>query len=397
MQQAEKERLFKTKRKIALFSMIVNASLASVKFAGGLFSHSSALIADAIHSLSDLAAAFSVFIGINISNRKSKAFPYGLYKVENLVALVSAFAIFLAGYEIAREVLFQKPKEIKSLPVALAVILVTITITFLFSMYEKKMGKKLNSPSLIADAEHVKTDMFSSIIVLIGVIAQYFNIIWLEKVAVLFVVLLIFHSGFEILKESLKVLLDASIDSGTLQAVRKLLENEDLVVKINSIVGRNSGSYIFLELDLDLNTNTLEEAHEFSEYIEKKIKEQIPFVEKVIVHYAHAHKQIKIAVLTEEDGSLCSHFGACPKVVIFTKTQEGFDKQILDNPAANLSRRKGVELVNFLKQQEIACLVLRTAPESETVRLMLKSLFIDVIITGANHIDEIDLEKINCH
>ncbi len=397
MDAQEKEQIFKSKRRISLYSVMVNATLATIKLAGGVFAQSSALIADGIHSLSDLAAASSVFIGINISNRKSKIFPYGLYKVENLVALISAFAIFAAGYEIAKEILFSKPKEIKSLPVAIAVIFITIAITYAFSTYEKKMGQKLNSPSLIADAEHVKTDMLSSIVVLVGVIAQYLQIIWLEKIAVIIVVLLIFHSGFEILKESLRVLLDASVDSNTVDKVKQILLEEPLVANVNSIVGRNSGSYIFLELDLDLATNTLEEAHNFSEYIEHKIKEQIPFVEKVIVHYGHAHKQIKIAVLLTENNGICSHFGACPKLAIFTKTEEGFDSQIIENPAAKLTRKKGVELVNFLKENHISCIVVRNMPESESIKLMLQSLFIDIIVTDKQNLDELDINSVDCH
>ena len=316
----DKQKVFQQKKRVAILSMTINALLAIIKLTGGFIAKSSVLIADGIHSLSDLAAAFSVFIGIIISNRKSKAFPYGLYKVENLVAIISSFAIFLAGYEIARDVLLQKPQKIESFSIAVVVVVLSMIITYLFSSYEKKIGRKINSPSLIADAEHIKTDMFSSLVVLIGIIAQYFKIFWLEKAAVIVIVMFILYSGFEILKESIKVLLDASIDAQTLQKIQKLLEQEPLVVKINSITGRNSGSYIFVELDLTLATNTLEEAHKFSDYIENKIKEQIPFVEKVIVHYQQGHKSIKIAVLTDEQGNICSHFGACPKIHIFSKT-----------------------------------------------------------------------------
>ncbi len=392
----DKQKVFQQKKRVAILSMTINALLALIKLIGGIIAKSSVLIADGIHSLSDLAAAFSVFIGIVISNRKSKAFPYGLYKVENLVAIISSFAIFLAGYEIARDVLLQKPKKIESFSIALIVVALAMIITYLFSTYEKKIGRKINSPSLIADAEHVKTDMFSSIVVFIGILAQYFKLFWLEKIAVIVIVIFILYSGFEILKESIKVLLDASIDAQTLQKIQKLLEQEPLVVKINSITGRNSGSYIFIELDLTLATNTLEEAHKFSDYIENKIKEQIPFVEKVIVHYQQGHKSIKIAVLTDEKGNLCSHFGACPKIHIFTKTRSGFDEQVLDNPVAQLQRKRGIELVKFLKQHNVSCVVIRNKPDSETVLALLNSYFIDLIPVQKQHISQLNIEKIDC-
>ncbi len=392
----DKQKIFQQKKRVAILSMTINALLSAIKLIGGFIVHSSVLIADGIHSLSDLAASFSVFIGIIISNRKSKTFPYGLYKVENLVAIISSFAIFLAGYEIARDVLLQKPQKIQSFSVAIVVVVLAMFITYAFSTYEKKIGQKINSPSLLADAQHVKTDMFSSLVVLIGIIAQYLNIIWLEKIAVIVIVLFILYSGFEILKESIKVLLDASIDVQTLQKIRELLEREPLVVNINSITGRNSGSYIFVELDLTLATNTLEEAHKFSDYIESKIKEQIPYVEKVIVHYQQGHKTIKIAVLTDEKGNLCTHFGSCPKIHIFTKTPQGFNEQIIDNPVAKLERKRGVGLAKFLKQNDISCIILTHQPDSETVLALLTSYFIDIITTDKQHISQIDMTKINC-
>ncbi len=393
-----KDEIFKTKRKISIYSMLVNTFLATIKLTGGIIARSSVLIADAIHSFSDLAASFSVFIGIIISNRKSKTFPYGLYKVENLVAIISSFAIFMAGYEIARDVLFSHDiKPIKSLPLAVSVVIVTILVTFLFSTYEKKIGKKINSPSIVADAEHVKTDMLSSIVVLIGIIAQYFMIIWLEKIAVVIVVLLILHSGFEILKESIKVLLDASIDAQTQEQIKNILLEEPLVAKINSITGRNSGSYIFVELDLNLATNSLDEAHNFSEYIENKIKENIPFVEKVIVHYAEGHKKQKIAILAYEDGRICRSFGQCPKIFIYEQTESGYSQQILDNPVANLARKKGIELMKFLKNNNITCLVLSQKPESETVSELAKSYFIDIVTTTQTYINDLNFEQLGCH
>ena len=395
--ELNKKEIFKTKRRISIYSMLVNSFLATIKLIGGILASSSVLIADAIHSFSDLAASFSVFIGIIISNRKNKNFPYGLYKVENLVAIISSFAIFMAGYEIARDVLFShKLKTIKSLPLAISVVIITLVVTFLFSNYEKKIGTKINSPSIIADSEHVKTDMLSSLVVLIGIVAQYFMIIWLEKIAVVIVVLLILHSGFEILKESIKVLLDASIDANTQEQIKKILLEEPLVAKINSITGRNSGSYIFIELDLNLATNSLEEAHNFSEYIENKIKTEIPFVEKVLVHYAEGHKNQKIAILAHQDGRICKSFGQCPNIFIFEKNGQAYTQTILANPVANLGRKKGIELMKFLKSHNITCLVMQHLPESEAVLELAKSYFIDLVTTDKNNLDELDIENLAC-
>ena len=276
---------FNEKKKISLYSVGVNLLLSLIKIIGGIVSGSAALTADGVHSLSDLAASLSVYAGIIISNKKSELFPNGLYKVENLVALVSAFAIFFAGYEIAKDVLFGEAQPMKNLTVAILVIGLTVLITYLYSRWEKQKAIELNSPSLLADAEHIKTDFYTAIVVLVGVLGQYFGYPIVEKLAVVVVLYFIFHSGFEILKEAIKVLLDASLDHESIEKVKKITLSHPQVNKIIQIIGRNAGSYKFVQLDLDVKTDSLKEAHKIAHEIEKNIKQSMPFVEKVVVHF----------------------------------------------------------------------------------------------------------------
>ncbi|NOZ89719.1 MAG: cation transporter [Epsilonproteobacteria bacterium] len=276
---------FNEKKKISLYSVGVNLVLSIIKIIGGTISGSAALTADGVHSLSDLAASLSVYAGIIISNKKSKLFPHGLYKVENLVALVSAFAIFFAGYEIAKDVLFGEAEPMKNLLVAVTVIGLTVLITYLYSRWEKTKAIELNSPSLLADAEHIKTDFYTAIVVLVGVLGQYFGYPIIEKLAVVIVIYFIFHSGFEILKEAIKVLLDASLDYDSIEKVKKIVEQNSEVNKIIQITGRNAGSYKFVQLDLDIKTDSLKEAHAIAHQIEDDIKKSMPFVEKVVIHF----------------------------------------------------------------------------------------------------------------
>ena len=273
------------KKKISLYSVGVNLALSLLKIVGGMISGSAALTADGVHSLSDLAASLSVYVGIIIANKKSDMFPHGLYKVENLVALVSAFAIFFAGYEIAKDVLFGEGSEIKNLSVALIVIGITVVITYLYSRWERQKAIELNSPSLLADSEHIKTDFYTALVVLVGVLGQYFGYPIVEKLAVVVVVYFIFHSGFDILKESVKVLLDASLDHESIEKVKEILSQESHINEIKRITGRNSGSFKFVQLDLDLKTDSLKEAHEIVHMLEDKIKDEMPFVEKVVIHF----------------------------------------------------------------------------------------------------------------
>jgi cation diffusion facilitator family transporter len=287
--QTVKELMYKEKKKISIYSIIVNTLLSIIKIVGGVLGGSTALVADGIHSLSDVAASVSVLAGIVISNKKVKEFPVGLYKVENLVALISAFAIFFAGYEIARDVFWEKVElKMTNFPLAIGAVIVSILITFFYSRWEKKKAQELNSPSLMADAEHVKTDFLVLLVVFVGVIAQYLGYPIIQKIAVGIIVLFIFHSGWEILVDAIKVLLDVSVDKETIEEVRKILEKEPMIAKINSIRGRNAGSFKFIHISIQLNTDSLKEAHRYVHELEEKIKNQIPEIERVNIHYEPA-------------------------------------------------------------------------------------------------------------
>ncbi|SMP06622.1 cation diffusion facilitator family transporter [Desulfurobacterium pacificum] len=378
------------KKKIALYSVLLNLFLSVLKIVAGFLSGSASLIADGIHSVADLAAALSVYAGIVISNMKLKEFPYGLYKVENIISLASAFAIFFAGYEIARDVLFKNETlHIKNLPVAVGAILITIVSTFLFSRFERRKGEELNSPSLIADSEHVKTDMLSSIVVLAGVLGNYFGYPIVEKVAVLIIVLFIFHSGYEILVEALKVLLDASVDKETLDKIKEIILSHPMVSSVKSITGRSSGSYRFIEVEVGISTDSLEKAHSIVHEIEAEIKRDIPFIEKIIIHFEPEEKTSSIYAVPVEGDKVCGKFGECPELLILKRDADGF--KILgriENPAKDFKAGKCIELVEALADRGVDCIAVNTLPLGKGVIFALSHYGI-----GMKLIPESNLER----
>ncbi len=356
-----KEELAAEKKKIALFSVLLNLFLSLLKIVVGFASGSASLIADGIHSLADLAASASVFAGIVIANMKSETFPYGLYKVENLISLVSAFAIFFAGYEIARDVLFENEiRHISNLPLALFAVFITIGATFLFSRWERKKGEELNSPSLIADAEHVKTDMLSSLVVLVGILGNYFGFPWVEKLSVLVIVVLIFHAGWEIFVEALKVLLDATVDNETLEEIRKILLKNPFVEEVKSLTGRSSGSFKFIEAELVLRTRDFERAHEIAHSLEDEVKRRVPFVERLLIHFEPSESKEKTyAILVDENGRTCTEADKCRRAILLVH----FDGKTIQREVLELSedfgKKRGVaaEFVEHLAEKKVDCLV----------------------------------------
>ncbi len=353
-----KWRSMETNEKIGFYSICVNLFLVAVKGVLGFISGSLALIADAIHSATDVISSATVLAGIKISKRKSKNFPYGLYKVENIASLISAIFIFIAGYEIVHTVFFEtQVLKTMYLPYAIGGVLLSIGVTFFFSRYELKQGKALGSPSLIADAEHIKTDMLSSAVIMVGLIGVFFGFS-LDKAAALLVLFFVFRSGFNIFINALRVLLDASIDFETMDRVKSIIIGDSRVLSVNALWGRNSGPFKFIEADIILNVNDLEKAHFASQVIEKEIRRQLSHVDHILIHYAPQIKETSTCAvpLSSDKLQLSEHFGSAPYFYIVTRREK--DKALLTesyhcNPFEKEEKGKGIKVSEWLLDQGV--------------------------------------------
>jgi cation diffusion facilitator family transporter len=196
-------------------SIGINLALSLLNLAIAAASGSLAVTAEMVHNLVDLAASVAVLVGLKLSQRRSKSFPYGLYKVENVVSVGVALLIFFTGYEIVREALFAPLQETTVSAWMLAGVTLSALIPLTFSYFELRAGKAANSPSLIADAQEYRAHILSSGVVLISLIGSIFGL-RLDQAAALLVVFFIARTGWGLLKDGMRVLLDASLDVKTL-------------------------------------------------------------------------------------------------------------------------------------------------------------------------------------
>jgi len=378
--------------KVAALSIIVNVILLVIKYTFAMLSGSVGLAADAIHSSSDVLASLTVFAGLKISKRKSKRFPYGLYKVENLVSLIVSIAILFAGYGIAKSALGAAESTLKRIPLAIIAEIVVIGITLLFSMYAVKKGRELGSPSVIADGKHVRTDMLSSVAVLAGLVGNLFGIN-LDRVAVFIVILFIAHAGVMIFIDAMRVLLDASLDFGTLDKVKSIMMSEPRVKEIRSLTGRNSGSYKFIEAEVVLNVRELEKAHSISRKIEEAIKNEIQNMDHVLIHYEPIRKDVIIFALPLEsvDGKISQHFGESPYFGLVTTGADDKtirNQEIVSNPFLSEERGKGILVAEFLIKRGMDILLLKEKFEGRGPEYVLSDSDVDIIITEAETMND---------
>jgi cation diffusion facilitator family transporter len=383
--------------KVAALSILINTVLMAIKYVFALLSGSAGLAADAIHSSSDVMASLTVFAGLRISKRKSKRFPYGLYKVENLVSILLAIAILFAGYKIAKNALLGGGEAtLRHIPLAIVAQVVVIGITLAFSVYAVRKGNEIGSPSVIANGKHVRTDMLSSIAVLAGLIGNLFEVN-LDRFAVFVVLIFIAHAGIMIFIDAMRVLLDASLDFETLDKVKTIILEEPHAKEIHSLTGRNSGSYKFIEADIVLRVRELEKAHSISKKIEQSIKDEIRHVDNVLIHCEPVRKDtISFALpLQNTEGEVSQHFGESPRFAIVTVNAD--DRSIknhetVTNPFLSVERGKGILVAEFLIKRGVDTLLLKKKFEGKGPEYVLADSDVDVVITQAKTMREALLE-----
>jgi len=386
-------------KKAALVSIGVTAFLVVIKYAAGMLSGSIALIADAIHSLTDLISSIAVFIGLKISDRKpTDEFPYGFYKAENIVSLFLALAILYAGYEIILTSVGSAVGAVilTDLPFALSVALVSMVSSLLLSNYKLKVGRAENSPSLIADGKHSRTDALSSTVVFAGILGNYLGFYSLDSAAGILVALLIFRAGYGILKDSIKVLLDASIDYESLNRIREIASETHGVEKICSLSARSSGKFIFIEMDVGTNLTDLKRAHQLSDKIEERIKSEIKNVDRVLIHIEPEEREFtRYAVPCIENNGLLSkisrHFGEAEYFCIFDIRRvdnDLADMRFLKNPFATLEKRKGLKAAELLVENRIDKLITKDSIAQKSAFYVLDDAYVESGETDAGTIGE---------
>jgi len=369
----------------ALFSMAINLVIFGIKYLSASASGSIALKAEAFHTLADFIASSTVFIGLKIAKRKTKSFPYGLYKIENLMSVFISLIILYTGYEILLEVINTNTIEIRNSGFAILSLLASIAITFWFSRYEKKIGKKTNSPILLADSAHIRTDVLSNFVVLIAIITSSIGFQF-DKYAAIIVVAFIAKTGIQILKDGARVLLDASLDYETLSKVEKIIMDTPQVIELKALTGRNSGRFKFIEVSIVIKTHDLDKAYLIADKIENRIKDEIKNIDQILIHYEPLQKKeiIYALPLTDDQASISAHFGEALffMFVTFKAGDKAANKtEIIDNPFCKIEKSKGILVAEFLVKNMVDLVIVKKGFSSKGPAYVFSDSNIEIIVT----------------
>lgn len=276
--------------KIMFVSVIVNIILSIVKVIfGGIFKCSS-LIADGVHSFSDLITDFISILGSKLSLKPADSkHPFGHGKIEYVTSIIISIVIISLGFLLIINS-FNKEIIIPSLVVSL-VSLATIVSKYILSNYIYKKGLKLKNNILIASGLESKSDVLSSMVVFISIILmQLSNYIKIFKysnlIATIIVALFIIKTGFNILKENLSMILESQVtDKEYIENIRKIILKESDVLNIRNLYILINGPYYKLISNINMNDDiTLKHAHDIIEKIEQDLKKYDDKIKYIFIH-----------------------------------------------------------------------------------------------------------------
>jgi cation diffusion facilitator family transporter len=283
------------KRTAAATSMVAAVGLTAFKIVVGISTGSLGILAEAAHSALDLIAAIITYLAIRISAKPAdQTHLYGHGKVENLSAMIETMLLLVTCvwiiYEAVNRIFF-KTVAVEASYWAFIVMAASIIIDFSRSRVLYRAARKHNSQALEADALHFSTDIWSSSVVIIGLIIvkiaeikkEWFFLEKADSIAALFVAIIVIYVSIRLGIRTVQALLDAA-PRGLYGTIKKTVEEIPGVMNCHNIRFRSSGPRIFIDIHiLTDGTQSLNSAHELTDLIEKKIQETLPQAD-IMVH-----------------------------------------------------------------------------------------------------------------
>ena len=373
--------------KAEVISVAASVFMAAGMIAVAIPTGSIAILAEGIDTVVDIVASIAVLVGLRLSRRHTRNFPTGLYKLENLISTGIGILILVCAYELATESIrsiIGGGDKVEQPWLVMGTMAVVLGITAAIAWYKGKVGKEEHSPSLSADAHHAWTDAVACLAIVVGVGLEMLGIPDMDSVAALVVVAFLIKTGIEVTLESLKVLLDASIEKDLLARVRELVEEDSRVRDVIGITGRNSGSYRFLSLSLVPVSYDLKEAERAAHELSDKIHREIENVDRVNVDFTVEERtRILGAVLVEKDGNtLAPGFEDAP-LVLFIEMALPEWKEVSRrqeaNPVPAALHGRGVRLAVFLARRGVDVLLNRESLRGEDASYVLESNRVEVL------------------
>lgn len=292
--------MHKEKKKVALLSVIAAIFLTGSKLLIGLLTGSLGILSEALHSALDLFAALITYFSVSVSDKPAdKQHNFGHGKIENFSALIETVLLLITCIWIVVEAINRLATGATHIEVNIwsyFVVIASIVVDITRSRALYRVAKKYNSQALEADALHFSTDIWSSVVVLLGLISANFGLYFADSVAALGVAAVVLLVSFRLGKKAIAVLLDTAPPQ-TIALVRRTLAEFPEIKHFHSLKVRTAGADTFVKVNVHLDPEmSLRQVHEICDKIEQEIGNRIERSEV----YIHAEPQEALHTQSEK-------------------------------------------------------------------------------------------------
>jgi len=282
----ESERM-KLGRRAAYVGIGGNIFLTAFNFTVGLSSGSVALVAEAAHTLSDVLTSVITYIGFRVGQRPpDKQHPYGHGRAEALVGLVVVVFLGIVSYEIISEAYRKLFIETAPPDYTAAVMAgVGVIANIVMTMYIMRMGKRINSPAIMADAQHQKVDIFSCVAIMVGVLGSRLGLGFLDPLVAVFIAIMVLKTAFDVGRENINNILGAVPSEELMEDIEKSALSVAGVQGIHEVRINYFGPYASVDVHIEVDGDMkLRDAHEIAHTVERQVIDDIDIIKIVNVH-----------------------------------------------------------------------------------------------------------------
>ena len=270
-------------KKAATVAIVANCFLTLFNITVGIMSGSYALVSEGAHTLSDVATSIIAYIGFKIGQKPADdEHPIGHGRAEAIGGLIILLFLTLVAYEIMQGAIERllNPSLITTPDVYAAIMAVLgIIINFSVSEYIINIGKSIRSPVIIADGKHQKTDIFSSIAVLLSVVVSNMGYPILDPVIGLVIGILILKTAYEVGKENLNHIMGKVPSTEFINEIKRVANNTPNAEDAHNIKVDYMGSYAVVSLHVKVDGNmTVNESHKIAHIVETNLTNKIPMI-----------------------------------------------------------------------------------------------------------------------
>ncbi len=285
---AESDLILREKYRVTLIGAVVNVFLTVIKIGFGIIGQSSSLIADGVHSLSDLSSDFLVVIAIKLGSREPDyGHPYGHRRYETMATILLGLGLVVVAGGIVWDAYQRLAADQLLLPTheTFAIALISILANEWLYQYTKRIGEQTRSKLLLANAWHHRSDALSSIVVLLGIGAVFLGFPYADALAAILVGFFIVKMGMVLVLESMHELVDSSLPEEQIRDIRRVIKLTHGVRSIHLLRTRQMGEDAYVDAHIVVDPRiTVSEGHVIGDRVRDKLKQDFDNITDVLVH-----------------------------------------------------------------------------------------------------------------